>query len=227
MSEKKLKVSLRHISEVYLYEYYINPDEYEISEEDEAAPHIEKAKEYLSDGEYQKALTEWIDAHLENPVDLEIINGIIFCCKQLGDIQGELNYTKQSYLFCCTRAELAAYYRNLGWYYLESYKPELSAALYKYSTWFCESEQAENEIKFLEKALGHSLAKESIEDTQKLLKDNEIPYAADSITLALIVKAGEEAERIGNIPQALDCYHMVFDLTQDEGIKRRIEKITG
>ena len=42
----KLDVCLRHISEVYLYEYYcLGSDEYEISGNDALTPHKEKAKE--------------------------------------------------------------------------------------------------------------------------------------------------------------------------------------
>ena len=121
----KLKVCLRHISEVFLYEYYcLGDDEYEISDEDTLTPHKEKAKGLLLSGNYSGAQQEWLAAHLENPVDMEVILGIILCCKQLGDAEGEYSYTTESFNYCCTRAELAAYYRNLGWYYLEKYKPD-------------------------------------------------------------------------------------------------------
>ena len=48
----KLTVCLRHISEVFLYEYYcLGDDEYEISEEDTLTPHKTKAKEMLLSGD--------------------------------------------------------------------------------------------------------------------------------------------------------------------------------
>ncbi len=44
----KLVVCLRHISEVYLYEYYcLCSDEYEISGNNTLTPHKEKAKELM------------------------------------------------------------------------------------------------------------------------------------------------------------------------------------
>ena len=50
----KLKVCLRHISEVFLYEFYcLGDDEYEISDEDTLTPHKEKAKEQFMNGELQ------------------------------------------------------------------------------------------------------------------------------------------------------------------------------
>ena len=150
-------VSLSHISEVYLYEYYIAPNEaYEINDNSEIESFINDAKSLMARGNINEALQKWLKANVENPVNMEIILQIISCCKQLGDIQGEYTYTIMSYNYSCTRAELAAYYRNLGWYYLESYKPEISAACYRYSMLFDDTKQADNEIKFLENNTPHN-----------------------------------------------------------------------
>ena len=222
----KIKVCLRHISEVFLYEYYcLGDDEYEISSEDTLTPCKARAKELLLAGDYAKAQQEWISAHLENPVDMEAILGIILCCKQLGDTQGEYAYTTESYNYCCTRAELAAYYRNLGWYYLEKYKPEVSAACYLYSKCFEDSQQADAELEFLEKAIGKKVSKKNLEQIQQILKDNDIPTEANPITLALLYKAAQEADEAGDRKQALDCYRMVYDLTADEEVGRIITEM--
>ena len=222
----KIKVCLRHISEVFLYEYYcLGDDEYEISSEDTLTPCKARAKELLLAGDYAKAQQEWISAHLENPVDMEAILGIILCCKQLGDTQGEYAYTTESYNYCCTRAELAAYYRNLGWYYLEKYKPEVSAACYLYSKYFEDSQQADAELEFLEKAIGKKVSKKNLEQIQQILKDNDIPTEANPITLALLYKAAQEADEAGDRKQALDCYRMVYDLTADEEVGRIITEM--
>lgn len=220
-----LSLSLRHISEVFLYEYYMNPDEYEVSDEDLARPHLDRASSLLADQKNSEALQEYLAAGMENPVSFEAISGIIICCKRLGDIEGEYKYTRDMYNICCTRAELATYYRNLGWYYLEKYKPDLSAAIYRYSTYFQESQAAEDEIKYLETALNKPMAKESPEQIQNILEDNNIPIGPSNITLALLIKAGEEAEQNGNLVQARDCYMMVYDLTGDEEIGDRINMI--
>ena len=228
MNEKKkeLSVCLRHISEVFLYEYYcLGDDKYEISKEDTLTPHKAKAKELLLSGDYAKAQQEWLSAHLENPVDMETILGIILCCKQLGDPEGEYSYTSESYNYCCTRAELAAYYRNLGWYYLEKYKPEVASACYMYSNYFEESQQAAAELEFLEKAIGKKVTKKDLKQIQKILEDNDIPTQANPVTLALLYRAAQEASEAGDSQQALDCYRMVFDLTADEEVGRIISEM--
>ncbi len=223
----KLKLCLRHISEVFLYEYYcLGDDEYELTDVDTLTPHKERAKELMLSGNYSKSQKEWLDAHFENPVDMESILGIILCCKQLGDTEGEYSYTTESYNYCCTRAELAAYYRNFGWYYLEKYNPELSAACYLYSKYFEESQQADAELEFLEKAIGKKVSAKDLSQIQNILKENNIPTEANPITLALLYKAAEEAQEAGDKAQALDCYRMVYDLTEDEEVGRRISGLS-
>lgn len=223
----KLKLCLKHISEVFLYEYYcLGDDEYELTDIDTLTPHKERAKELLLAGNYSKSQKEWLDAHFENPVDMESILGIILCCKQLGDTEGEYSYTTESYNYCCTRAELAAYYRNLGWYYLEKYNPELSAACYLYSKYFEKSQQADAELEFLEKAIGKKVSAKDLSQIQNILKENNIPTEANPITLALLYKAAEEAQEAGDKAQALDCYRMVYDLTEDEEVGRIIRGLS-
>ncbi|WP_155832561.1 hypothetical protein [Butyrivibrio sp. VCB2001] len=222
-----MKLCLRHISEVFLYEYYcLGDDEYELTDVDTLTPHKERAKELMLAGNYSKSQKEWLDAHFENPVDMESILGIILCCKQLGDTEGEYSYTTESYNYCCTRAELAAYYRNLGWYYLEKYNPELSAACYLYSKYFEESQQADAELEFLEKAIGKKVSAKDLSQIRNTLKENNIPTEANPITLALLYKAAEEAQEAGDKAQALDCYRMVYDLTEDEEVGRRISGLS-
>ena len=223
----KLKLCLRHISEVFLYEYYcLGEDDYELTDVDTLTPHKERAKELMLSGNYSKSQKEWLDAHFENPVDMESILGIILCCKQLGDTEGEYSYTTESYNYCCTRAELAAYYRNLGWYYLEKYNPELSAACYLYSKYFEETQQADAELEFLEKAIGKKVSAKDLSQIRDTLKENNIPTEANPITLALLYKAAEEAQEAGDKAQALDCYRMVYDLTEDEEVGRRISGLS-
>ena len=50
----------------------------------------------------------------------------------------------------------------------------------------------------------------------------------DKITrcAANLVKAGEEAEDRSLWQQALDCYRMVYDLTQDEEIAQKIRRLS-
>ncbi|MCR4675203.1 MAG: hypothetical protein K5675_09345 [Lachnospiraceae bacterium] len=227
MENCKNKVSLSHIADIYLYEYYVAKEQpYELELQDKIKDYIKKSHELMEEMEYEDALKEWMKVLKHNPVCMEAYNGMISCYKYLYNIEKEYEITLKTYNFSCTRAELAAYYRNLGWYYLESYQPNVAVACYKYSDLFETSEQVKSEISYLETALEKSYQDMSVDQIQNILTEKDIPLKANSITLALIYKAGLEAYNTGNNMQARDCFHMVYDLTQDEEIKQLLDKVT-
>lgn len=221
----KEKVSIFHLSEIFLYEYYINHGEYELSREDEAALYVKAAQKDESQGHTEEALQKYISAHHANPVSSEIYAELIKCYRLLGNLEQFYHYTVESYQYCCTRAELARYYRNLGYYYLEKYEPDLSAALYEYSILYYDSKQAENEIAFLNKAMHKEMKKNDMKQIQEKISNAGIPLGADTTTLGLIYKAAEEAVGEKMYSQALDCYKMLYDLTNDMEIADRISKL--
>ncbi len=226
MSTSPKKVALSHIADIYLYEYYVAKEQaYELDMSGKIAGYIKTSHQLMNETEYEEALMEWKKVLSCNPVCMEAYSGLIACYKYLYEIEKEYEATLETYNYCCTRAELAAYYRNLGWYYLESYQPNVAVACYQYSELFEKSEQVKSEISYLETALETSYKDMDINEMQKILSEKEIPLKANSTTLALLYKAGLEAYEIGNPMQARDCFSMVYDLTQDDEIKKILEEI--
>ena len=218
-----MKVCIYHISEIFLYEYYVYRNEYEINEHDLVTDYCNSAIAEMNKGNIDLALQEYLKAHMQNPVKYDLYSKIIMCCRQLNDLDGFYNYTLESHKFCCTRAELASYYRNLGYFCLEKYKPQLALDLYTYSKCFYENKNADNEIEYLKAAMGDKIKENSIEEIQENLLHEKIPIMADNITMGLLFRAGEEAESKGILTQALDCYEMVYDLTNDEELSHKIK----
>lgn len=216
------KVCIYHISEIYLYEYYCQPGEYEIDPDDKVTPLLEKAAEEEKRGGLMGALQAYEKAHALNPVSTQIYFRIIDCCFRLNNAGKVYEYTKEMYPYLATRAEMAAYYRWLGWYALEQYQPALSEVLYRYSTHFEQNQTAENEIHYLETALQKKMPAYSVQQLQEKISAAGLPVTASNVTMALIWKAGQEAEEKKNRQQALDCYRMVFDLTADPVVEEKI-----
>ncbi len=226
MEESVDSVCLNHIAEFYLYEYYIVGEKsYKLKPLHEYREHISNGYKLMEEGDYSNAVNEWLKALDDNPVSVEVLGKLASCYKYLYDIEKEYEYTVKAYDYCCTRAEMAAYYRNLGWYYLEKYKPEVSVACYKYSGLFVKTDQVYSEIHFLEAATQKSFKDLSVEAIQKILVEESIPIKANSVTLALIYKAGLEAYDNGNIKEAYECFCMVYDLTQDEEVEQIIKHL--
>lgn len=221
-----MEVCIDHIAELYLFEYYENPKEYTLAPMDRLLERKKKAEEEMKRGGYVAALQNYEKALVLNPADTEIRLAMLHCCYHLGRMEELHEKTLQLYPYVCTRQELAAYYRWLGCWYLESYQPELSACVNRYSLLFAPSEQAEHDIRYLETAMKRKLAEDSVAELQKKLREADIPLHASDVTMALLVKAGEEAEGRSLWQQALDCYRMVYDLTQDEEIAQRIRRLS-
>lgn len=217
-----MQVCIHHIGELFLFEYYKKPGEYTNIAEDMVTPLLNRAEEEEKRGGLIGALQNYEKALELDPVSTFIYFKMISCCYRLNRLQEIHDDTVEVYPYLATRAEMAQYYRWLGYYYLESYQPHLSAALYRYSTYFEKSRQAENEISFLETAMNKKMPAYTLEQLQNCLQDAGIPLQASNVTLALLVKAGEEAERAGNLTQALDCYSMVYDTSHDRELGQRI-----
>ena len=220
-----MQVCIHHIGELFLFEYYKKPGEYVNIQEDVITPLLSRAEEEEKRGGLIGALQNYEKALELNPVSTFIYFKMISCCYRLSRLQEIHDDTAEVYPYLATRAEMAQFYRWLGYYYLESYQPKLSAALYRYSTYFEKSRQAENEIRFLETAMNKKMPAYTTRQLQSILQDAKIPLQASNVTLALLVRAGEEAESAGNLTQALDCYSMVYDTSHDAELGRRIIRI--
>ena len=88
-----------------------------------------------------------------NPVDLDSYLGLAECYKNLNMLSRYLDVTKQAYRFCCSRATMARYYRNMGFYYVARYTTEAARVFKTYNNIYYKTDNADNELKYLEQAL--------------------------------------------------------------------------
>ncbi len=176
--------------------------------------------------DYEGAVEAYQCALKWNPVDIDTMFQLGELYKKKGDLDNCKKITFEAYHYCCTRATMARFYRNLGFYYLESYKPETAAALYTYSNIYYSTKNAENELKFIEKATNKPLKEFTLPELQQILKDNNIPAGPDSDTIGITFRVGQLELKAGNTEAAKDCFIMVYDLTQDEEVKGILDSIT-
>lgn len=223
------EVCISHISEIYLFEYYLQPGPYRLIPDDRLKEQMEKGAAEEARGGYAGAVQAYERALELNPVSPEIYLHLIRCLYRMHHLEEMHERTLRMYPFVCTKAELAQYYRWLGCWYLEEYQPELSECVYRYSMLFEKSRQAEEEIRYLETALSAKMPDYSVQEMQNRLRGADIPVHASNVTAALLVKAGEEAEQSPENAwrqQALDCYRMAYDLTADPELQDRIRKLS-
>lgn len=217
--ETTAAVSFNHPLEAYYYEYYISKEPYVEVPVNMGLLYRTLGELQLASRKMRKAETSFNRSYRWNPTDLDTIYAMIEYQKKDEDLDRVYSLTEKCYPFCCTRADLAHYYRNLGFYYLESYEPEVAVALYEYSQLFYHTKQAENELAYLEKALGERYKKLEIREIQALLEEHEIPLQAAGQTVGIAYQIGLSALNAGNGALAADCLMMVYDVTQDEEVK--------
>lgn len=219
--------SFNHIMELYLYQFYQKDSDFKLSEEPMNRWYLELGNKFLEDGELEKAYAAYQKAERWNPVDLDAKFAKIELEKKQGKLTEVLNQTLSLYPYLCSRATMARFYRNLGFYYVETYQPDTAEALYEYSNLFFQTDNAESELCYLEEAMQQERTKHDVHELQELISGVQIPVAAPSNTLGLLYEVGKSEEKKGHLQEAAECYLMVYDLTQDDEVKERIKQITS
>lgn len=224
--ENTIFLSLNHVLEFYIYSYYFKPVK-EVQAADiryneyfrtygVILAHLER---YEEAEKAQKEAIKW------NPVDLDSILALAEVYKHQEKLEEYLKVTKQAYRFCCTRATMARYYRNLGFYYTEKYKPDIARALYVYSNIYFQTDNADSELKYLEEALQNKTPDYDVQTLQKILNENEIQPGPDSDTIGIVYRVGQILMNEGNQKAAADCFSIVYDITQDEECEQILKKL--
>jgi len=218
--------SFNHILEVYYYDYFLNHKE-DISHTDINLNAYYRLFGFLKMqlNNLEEAVKAYEIAVSWNPVDLDSMLQLGELYKSLGNLNACKKITDRAYNFCCTRATLARYYRNLGFYYLEKYQPQIATALYQYSNIYSSSKQADNELYYLEKALKSPTPNLSIQDMQAILAKENIPVGPNSDTIGITYRVGQLELEKGNKDNARDCFTMVYDLTLDDEVNSILQRL--
>jgi len=224
--EDSIYMSFNHIMEMYIYHFYYKPVkevkttdiEYNVFYRTYGfiLAHLEEYE--VSKEAHEKAL-KW------NPVDLDTILSLCEVYKHNNDLDNFLKTTKQAYKYCCTRATMARYYRNVALFYVEKYKSEVARALYAYSNIYFHTENADRELTFIEKSTDSITPEFDLATLQQILSENGIELGPDSTTIGIVYRVGQLMMEEGDNVKAKDCFSVVYDITQDAEVRELIEKL--
>jgi tetratricopeptide (TPR) repeat protein len=217
--------SPNHLLEIYLYQYYIGGEEFEVTDMKIHALYRQLADNYSRKDRAYEAIAICEKSLAINPLDIETRSELAKLYRRTGKLEQLLKTAEEMYPFCYTISDLSRYYRILGEYYLGTYKPEVSVAAYTYSNYFYPTETADKEILFLEKALNKKFAFDNIQELQNTLKNEKIPLNGKSETLGLLYKTGMLELEKNNTEYA--CYLLMFlyQLTKDEEVGKILKKL--
>jgi tetratricopeptide (TPR) repeat protein len=219
-------ISLNHVMEYYIFAYYYKPVA------DVKCTDVPYGEYYRAYGDlcielekYNAAEAAYNNAVKWNPVDLDAILGIAESCKYRNKLSEYFHLTKQAYRYCCTRATMARYYRNMGFYFLSTYKPEVARACYIYSNIYYHTENADSELAYLETALKDETPKMEIREMQKIFAENEIEPGPNPDTIGVIYQVGKLMMNDGANKLAKDCFSIVYDITQEKELEELLNEL--
>lgn len=167
---------------------------------------------------YNKALTY-------NPVDLDTMLQLGELYKKIGNLEMLYEVTLKAYNYCSTRATMARFYRNLGFYFLEKYEPDTALVLYQYSNIYCETTAANNELKYIASALNTPIKNYDLKYMQDVLNEKQIPLGPNPDTIGITYRVGQLELAANNIDSAKDCFTMVYDITNDDEVLEILNKL--
>lgn len=239
-----------HIMEYYIYACYFEP------EMDVKMPELPIAEYYRTYAElcvklqkYKRAEDAYKNALCWNPVDLDSYLGLAECYKYLNMITRYLDMTKQAYRFCCTRATMARFYRNMGFYYLSSYNTDMAEACYTYSNIYYHTDNADSELEYIKNALAAAknnenkdsinkdedvITKEEVNENgqkytikqmQEMFDKEHVEPGPDSKTIGIIYRVGELMLQDKEYRLAKDCFMIVYDITNEQKLEGLIAEL--
>lgn len=237
--EGQIWLCTNHIMEYYIYACYFEPDT------DVSMPELPIAEYYRTYAElcvklqkYKRAEDAYKHALCWNPVDLDSYLGLAECYKYLNMITRYLDITKQAYRFCCTRATMARYYRNMGFYYLSSYNTDMAAACYTYSNIYYHTDNADSELEYIKNALAaadnnkesnenkNTEVKEyTIKQMQDMFDKEKVEPGPDSKTIGIVYRVGELMLQDKEYRLAKDCFMIVYDITNEQQLENVIAEL--
>jgi len=232
ISPLKKYYSFNHVLDSYYYAYFMKDDS-------ELSYTMHSINDYYRLLGFVYMHLEWMDdaivaynkALLYNPVDVDTFFQLGELFKKKADLRALKKLSFEVYNFCCSRATLAHFYRNLGYYYLETQKPEEALILYIYSNIFFETKQALSEIEFLKAsvpALNEKYIfsiKKDLKKMQEILENNNIPTGPNPDTIGITYRVAQLEKDAGRYENAYDCFSLVYDITLDEEVKKELEAL--
>lgn len=219
------RFSFNHILEVYYYAYFkkdVSKLEYTDCDINAFYRMLGFAQMHLD--RHIDAIKSYDMAIKWNPVDLDTYLQLGELYKKGKNLEALKKVTSELYNYCCTRATMARFYRNMGFYYLEKSDPETAGVLYTYSNIYYHTEHADRELEFVARALQRDAFSYPLSYMQQVLDGKQIPKGPNSDTIGITYRVGQLELEAGNLDNARECFMMVYDLTQDEEVEKILKE---
>ena len=161
-----------------------------------------------------------------NPVSFVIASEYIETYRMEGNLDTFFSKTIEAFKIALHAPNVARCYRNLGYYFIEKKLFPEAVASYVISQWFDKNSQnAQSELNYISSIAG-KIERPSIEQIKQYSEKYGFPVGADKDIVQLAYVYGESLEKDGQKQGAKYCFSIMYELTQEERIKKRIDSLS-
>lgn len=122
--------------------------------------------------------------------------------------------------------QVARCFRNLGFYFIEKERWEEAVACFTMSLQFDkESTLAMSELYYIQQKAGRTIPTPSMDQLKRYAEKYGFPVGADPDVLGLSFAYGKHFAEQGDAAGARYCWQITYDLTDDEDIKKMMDKL--
>lgn len=161
-----------------------------------------------------------------NPADVKIMFERAETRKVQGDMDGFFKMTLEAFKYAFRPKQVARCFRNLGFYFTEKELWEESVACHTMSLQYDnESNLAMSELYYIQQKAGKVIQPPKMDRLREISEQYGFPVGADQDVLGLSYHYGKLFAEQGNTEAARYCWEITYGLTDDEDIKKMLDKL--
>ena len=172
---------------------------------------------------YDEAVAALKKAMRVNPVRTDVLFELGDLYKRRQQWDDFLELSKRSLAVAYKSADIARAYRDLGFYFSDHREYDTAAALFFLSTQYAESPVANSELYYIIKETGKELPEFGPEEVKQILSMREIQFGVSQDVLGISYAFAQRFEKEKNADAARFFYDILYDLTHDDGIRKKLE----
>jgi tetratricopeptide (TPR) repeat protein len=177
-------------------------------------------------GKYDQALKVLNQGLRFNPIDTKLLfeKGEIYKIKK--DWENFKLLTDRCLACAYTPDEIARAYRNYGYMFIEQGDYDAAICCYLASLNFEANELAQSQMFYISQATNKTIDPDRYYcKLEKVFKQRNIQLGPSEDILGIAFSLAERFENDGNLEGAFYCYRIYYELTQDQEIVPRLEKL--
>lgn len=180
----------------------------------------------IKKGETEKAL-KYIEKGIKcNPLNMAFTFQKASIYAMLNNGEKLFEIIRDSLKFCYNPEELARSYRMLGGYFTEKSLWKEAICCHLYSNFWKETEIANGELDYISETANINIDVEHyIKITPEVFKKQGILFKPDDVWIEISYGMASEFEKAGKINDAISYYMVCYNLTMDEELKEKLQKL--